>query len=141
MILESTLFSIDEKSLCITRLNASNITMSQLLADAICNVLVERSIECDYVLLMESLKEAKNKCNVLKIAISIIENNKTKHNIITELLQLLPKQYSQIGKNGKRPTIDLTPTNELLLKALMKANYISTFTSEKNVYRVNEKQK
>ena len=108
MILESTLFSIEEKSLCITRLNASNITMSQLLADAICNVLVERSIECDYVLLMESL---------------------------------LPKQYSQIGKNGKRPTIDLTPTNELLLKALMKANYISTFTSEKNVYRVNEKQK
>ena len=104
MILESTLFSIEEKSLCITRLNASNITMSQLLADAICNVLVERSIECDYVLLMESLKEA-------------------------------------IGKNGKRPTIDLTPTNELLLKALMKANYISTFTSEKNVYRVNEKQK
>ena len=141
MILESTLFSIEEKSLCITRLNASNITMSQLLADAICNVLVERSIECDFVFLMESLKEAKNKCNVLKIAISIIENNKTKHNIITELLQLLPKQYSQIGKNGKRPTIDLTPTNELLLKALMKANYISTFTSEKNVYRVNEKQK
>lgn len=142
LLLETSELIHKEKALLLTRLNTSNITMTVSLANAICDLLRIEAVEWDYTLLKKALKQATNKEKVLRIVILTIGNNKNNHTIITELLQLLPEPYSKITENGKRPIINITELNKLLLDTLIESNYISSYSEEeKKGYRINTKQK
>ena len=142
LLLETSELTHKEKALLLTRLNTSNITMTVSLANAICDLLRIEAVEWDYTLLKKALKQATNKEKVLRIVILTIGNNKNNHTIITELLQLLPEPYSKITENGKRPIINITELNKLLLDILIESNYISSYSEEeKKGYRINTKQK
>lgn len=142
LLLETSELIHEEKALLLTRLNTSNITMTVSLANAICDLLRIEAVEWDYTLLKKALKQATNKEKVLRIVILTIGNNKNNHTIITELLQLLPEPYSKITENGKRPIINITELNKLLLDILIESNYISSYSEEeKKGYRINTKQK
>ena len=142
LLLETSELIHEEKALLLTRLNTSNITMTVSLANAICDLLRIEAVEWDYTLLKKALKQATNKENVLRIVILTIGNNKNNHIIITELLQLMPDPYSKITENGKRPIINITELNKLLLDILIESNYISSYSEEgKKGYRINTKQK
>ncbi len=142
LLLETSELTHKEKALLLTRLNTSNITMTVSLANAICDLLRIEAVEWDYTLLKKALKQATNKENVLRIVILTIGNNKNNHTIITELLQLMPETYSKITENGKRPIINITELNKLLLDTLIESNYISSYSEEeKKGYRINTKQK
>jgi hypothetical protein len=116
--------------------------MTVSLANAICDLLRIEAVEWDYTLLKKALNQATNKENVLRIIILTIGNNKNNHTIITELLQLMPETYSKITEKGKRPIINITELNKLLLDTLIESNYISSYSEEgKKGYRINTKQK
>lgn len=139
MLLETSELTYEEKALVLKHLNPESITMTEALANAICKLLVVQTVEWDYSLLIEALSMSTDKDTVLKVVIDTIKNNKDNTNLITDLLHLLPKSYDKITENNKRPIIESTPINKLLLEELKKANYIYTYTPEKKGYRVYTK--
>lgn len=141
MLLETGELTHEEKALVLKYLKPVNIFMTEPLADAICKLLVVQTVEWNNFLLKQALSMSSDKNMVLNIVIYTIRNNKDNTDLITELLQLLPKPYGKITENGKRPIIESTPLNKRLLDELRNANYISTYTPEEKGYRVNTKQK
>ena len=93
--------------------------------------------EIDYDL----LKKVLVKASVLEKAITVIyhtiRQNQDNHDVIDELLALLPLPYSKMKENGKHPIIPDTELNRSLLSLLKECNYISSFSKDKNGLKVN----
>ena len=141
MILTSQSFTIEEKAIVLPNLNISNVTMTQSLADSICTLLETKCIKWDFTLLKQAISMASNLDKAVNVAILTIKQNDNDYTIITELLQSLPAPYRKIAEKGKRPIIDSTDINKLLLDTLLQCGYISSFTPEDKGYRVNTRQK
>lgn len=141
MILTSQSFTIEEKAIVLPNLNISNVTMTQSLADSICTLLETKCVKWDFTLLKQAISMASNLDKAVNVAILTIKQNDNDYTIITELLQSLPAPYRKIAENGKRPIIDSTDINKLLLDTLLQCGYISSFTPEDKGYRVNTRQK
>lgn len=141
MILTSQSFTIEEKAIVLPNLNISNVTMTKSLADSICTLLETKCVKWDFTLLKQAISMASNLDKAVNVAILTIKQNDNDYTIITELLQSLPAPYRKIAENGKRPIIDSTDINKLLLDTLLQCGYISSFTPEDKGYRVNTRQK
>lgn len=141
LILVSRAFSADEKALVLTKLSPSNVTMNRKLANSICSFLETRSVEWDFSLLKKAIAMISDQDKAINVATLTIRGNDKDFSIITQLLQSLPEVYQKITENGKRPIIDETPTNKLLLDTLLQCGYISSYSPEDKGYRVNTRQK
>ena len=141
LILTSQAFTTEEKVLVLTKLNTSNVTMTQSLADSICTLLETECVEWDFSLLKQAISMASDLDKAIHVTILTIQQNHNNHTIITELLDSLPESYHKITENGKRPIIDRTDINKSLLETLMRCGYISSYTPEDKGYRVNTRQK
>ena len=141
LILTSQAFTTEEKVLVLTNLNTSNVTMTQSLADSICTLLETECVEWDFSLLKQAISMASDLDKAIHVTILTIQQNHNNHTIITELLDSLPESYHKITENGKRPIIDSTDTNKLLLETLLRYGYISSYTPVDKGYRVNTRQK
>ena len=137
----SQAFTTEEKVLVLTKLNTSNVTMTQSLADSICTLLETECVEWDFSLLKQAISMASDLDKAIHVTILTIQQNHNNHTIITELLDSLPESYHKITENGKRPIIDRTDINKSLLETLMRCGYISSYTPEDKGYRVNTRQK
>ena len=136
-LLGSYKLSGKEKSVVLQQLKATSIDVSQKLANIICEILTDYETEIDYDL----LKKVLVKASVLEKAITVIyhtiRQNQDNHDVIDELLALLPLPYSKMKENGKHPIIPDTELNRNLLSLLKECNYISSFSKDKNGLKVN----
>ena len=136
-LLGSYKLSGKEKSVVLQQLKATSIDVSQKLANIICEILTDYETEIDYDL----LKKVLVKASVLEKAITVIyhtiRQNQDNHDVIDELLALLPLPYSKMKENGKHPIIPDTELNRSLLSLLKECNYISSFSKDKNGLKVN----
>lgn len=136
-LLGSYKLSGKEKSVVLQQLKATSIDVSQKLANIICEILTDYETEIDYDL----LKKVLVKASVLEKAITVIyhtiRQNPDNHDVIDELLALLPLPYSKMTENGKHPIIPDTELNRSLLSLLKEHNYLSSFSEDKNGLKVN----
>lgn len=130
-----------EKALILEQLNPEIISMTQPLANAICRLLSTKIVEWNYSLLKDALSMSSNKEDVLKVVIYTIKDNIENNRIITEVLQLLHEPYSKITEGNKRPILEITPLNKILLDLLKEINYISKYSIESKGFRVYTKYK
>lgn len=130
-----------EKALILEQLNPEIISMTQPLANAICRLLSTKIVEWNYSLLKDALSMSSNKEDVLKVVIYTIKDNIENNRIITEVLQLLHEPYSKITEGNKRPILEITPLNKILLDLLKEINYISKYSIESKGFRVYTRYK
>lgn len=136
-LLGSYKLSGKEKSIVLQQLKATSIDVSQKLANIICEILIDYETEIDYNLLKKALVKASVLEKVITVIYYTIRRNQDNHDVIDELLALLPLPYSKISESGKHPIIPNTELNQSLLFLLKESNYISSFSEEKNGLKVN----
>lgn len=139
-LLGSYKLSSKQKSLILQQLKATSIDVNQKLANIICEILTDYETKVDYDLLKKVLLKAsalEKKMTVIYRTIKSNTNGHDIHDIIDELLSLLPLPYSKISESGKHPIIPDTELNRNLLSLLKECNYISSFSEDKNGLKVN----
>lgn len=136
-LLGSYKLSSKEKSVVLQQLKATSIDVSQKLSNIICEILTDYETEIDYDLLKKVLVKASALEKVITVIYHTIRRNPDNHNVIDELLSLLPLPYSKMTENGKHPIIPETELNRNLLSLLKECSYISSFSEDKNGLKVN----
>lgn len=136
-LLGSYKLSGKEKSVVLQQLKGDSIDVSQKLANIICEILTDYETEIDYSLLKKAIIKASALEKAIAVIYHTIKRNPNSHDIIDELLTLLPLPYSKMTENGKHPIIPDTELNRSLLSLLKECNYISSFSEDKNGLKVN----
>lgn len=84
-------------------------------------------------------------CTQVPYAVSSVVRRMQKslsdHELIRKLLVLLPEEYHELTELQKHPKYKETPYNAFLIKTLKEADFISSFSVENGMIKVNSKRK
>ncbi|MCH5263716.1 MAG: hypothetical protein J1F42_12450 [Lachnospiraceae bacterium] len=141
-LLESVVFSLTQKVVLIHMVNE--------------NLIIEQDETCALAgrLLYEAQDQAKFSFSLLEHLVRHASEPEQKVRLmlwhwdavqdeeqITSLLQACGSPYGKLTQNGKRPALQQTSYNYSLAEKLTTVDYISSYSEEKNIIRINTKQR
>ena len=139
-LLTSSAFTIQEKSTIIPLLKAQIIEGNKDLASEICTILTQVKISLDEKCLVAVIANASNIKKRILIVSQAITANPQNIGLTENLLQALPKPYSNIAIHDRKPTIlEKNDYNLQLINTLENVAYISSYSSTDKELRINKK--
>ena len=139
-LLTSSAFTAQEKSTIIPLLEAQIIEGNKDLASEICTILTQVKIDLDEECLVAVIANASNIKKRILIVSQAITANTQNIGLIENLLQALPKPYSNIAIHDRKPTIlEKNDYNLQLINTLESVAYISSHRSTDKELRINKK--
>lgn len=140
-LLNNTLFNQVEYELVISKLTPSNVVMNKSLANRICQIMATRYSVCDETIFLDAIRLCSKESDAVYTAVRRMQMTISDHDFIHKLLAILPEKYHELTKLHKQPKYEETPYNTFLIKTLKEADFISSFSIEKGVIKVNSKRK
>ena len=140
-LLNNTLFNQVEYELVISKLTPSNVVMNESLANRICQIMAARYSVCDETIFLDAIRLCSKESDAVYTAVRRMQMTISDHDFIHKLLAILPEKYHELTELHKQPKYEETPYNTFLIKTLKEADFISSFSIEKGVIKVNSKRK
>ena len=122
-VLKSPIIPNDKKQMIFDSYDEAEIEESTELLDLIAEKVLKKSLTITKNILMQILTKSEN--TNLKIELFNLKFSDLDKNNITEFLANLPKPYSNIAENGKRPFLEKNDRNLLFARNLENKKYIS----------------
>ena len=130
-----------ELDLVISKLTSLNIVMNESLANRICQILSTQYSVCDDAIFLDSIRLCSLVPYAVYSVVRRIQKSISDHELIRKLLVLLPEEYHELNELHKHPKFKETPYNTFLIKTLKEADFISSFSVENGMIKVNSKRK
>lgn len=140
-LLNNTEFNQVEYELIISKLTPSNVVMNESLANRICQIMATRYSVCDETIFLDAIRLCSRESDAVYTAVRRMQMTISDHDFIHKLLAILPEKYHELTELHKQPKYEETPYNTFLIKTLKEADFISSFSIEKGVIKVNSKRK
>lgn len=125
----------------IASLNTSNISMSQYLANRICEILSLQYCACNDDILYDAIAMCSNESHAVMTAVQKMNVSRMDVSTINGLLGVLPEKYHDLKELYKKPKFEENNHNKILIDALKKVNYISSYKVENGKIKVETKHK
>lgn len=140
-LLHDTEFNQVEYELIISKLTPSNVGMNESLANRICQIMATRYSVCDETIFLESIRLCSKESDAVYTAVRRMQMTISDHEVIQKLIAVLPEKYHELTELHKQPKYKETPYNTFLIKTLKESDFISSFSVDKGMIKVNTKRK
>lgn len=125
----------------IASLKSSDISMSQALANRICEIITLQYCACEAAVLYDAISMCTNESHAVMTAVRQMNASGMDYTTINDLLGILPSKYHDLMELYKKPKFDDNNYNKVLIDALKGAGYISSYKVENGKIRVETKHK
>ena len=125
----------------IVSLKSTDISMSQVLANRICEISSLQYCSCEDAVLYDAISMCTNESHAVMTAVRKMNASGMDHNTINDLLGILPSKYHDLMELYKKPKFDENNHNKVLIDALKEARYISSYKIENGKIKVETKHK
>lgn len=130
-----------ELDLVISKLAPSNIVMNESLANRICQIMSTRYSVCDDAIFLDAIRFCSNESYAVYATVRRMQMTMSDHKFIHKLLVVLPQKYRELAELHKQPKYVLNPYNKFLVETLKEADFISSFSIDKELIKVYTKRK
>lgn len=139
-LLTTETFNDIENRIVIKLLELKNVTLDTAIATRICQILSNRYSECNIDILHTSMGMCRPHHYAVMAAMHHIMAESTDISVIDADLKALGNPYDSIAESGKHIKLDKDNANLALVKCLNDSDYISSYTEDDNMIKVNTKR-